>query len=129
MNDGGSVQWIERSDLLTLARRDVDIAGDESPEAVLTREPYLLVAVSEPSVPALDPSTYRVRLERWERGDGLRLTGMREFVQALETVTTPTRAAVVSGEATTYTFLLDESMSEILACVAIDKPTTSRALD
>jgi hypothetical protein len=100
------------------------IAGVESPEAVLAREPDLLVPVSPPSTPALDISTYRVRLDRWESGDGPRLTGMREFLRALETLTVPTRAAVVSGRTTTYTLLLDESMSEVLACVAIDEPTT-----
>lgn len=82
----------------------------------------MLVPVSEASVPALDVPTYRARLRRWQEGQGPRLTGMPEFVRTLETRTTPTRAVVVSGERTTYTFLLDDAMSRVVAALAVDSP-------
>jgi hypothetical protein len=96
--DGAATQRIERRDLLSVVRRDVQIAGDESPEVVLTQETHLLVVVEDAALPALDLHTYRVRLERWEGGQGHRLTGIRQFVHALETLIVPTRAATVSGE-------------------------------
>jgi hypothetical protein len=124
VGDGAATRWIERRDLLDLVRRDVNIAGEESPEIVLTQEPHLLVEVTDAAVPALDVQTYRVRLKRWEEGRGPRLTGIREFVHALETLTAPTRAATVSGKTTAYTFLLDAALSRVLACVAVDAPPT-----
>ncbi|MDH2413835.1 hypothetical protein [Nocardioides sp. CER19] len=117
-------RWIEPDDLLRLVRRDVSVSGNEPPEDVLSREPHCLVPVSVATVPALDVHAYRVRLERWERGEGPRLTGMREFVRVLETYPAPARAVGVTGTTTTYTFLLDASMSRVLACVAIDAPPT-----
>jgi hypothetical protein len=126
VGDRAASRWIESGDLLNLVRRDVRIKGDESPEAVLTREPHLLVPVTDAATPALELHTYRIRLERWESGQGPRLTGMREFVHALEALTVPTRAATISGEMTTYTFLLDAPMSRVLACVAVDAPSTLR---
>lgn len=125
MDDVGEevpTHWMDPRDLLRLVRRDVEVTGDESPEAVLLREPTMLVSVSAAQTPALDLTTYRVRMERWEDGQGPRLAGMREFVNALETLTEPTRAATVSGARTTYTFLLDEAMTRVLAAVAVDEP-------
>ena len=123
MNTGDGTEWLARDALLALVERDIVITGAESPQAVLTAEPALLVNVTAPSVPPLDLHTYQSRLERWETGEGPRLTGMREFVRTLATVTVPTRAAVVSGTSTTYTFLLDAAMSRVLACVAVDAPS------
>ncbi|CAM3520305.1 hypothetical protein [Nocardioides zeicaulis] len=122
MSAGDGTEWLPPDALLALVERDVVITGDESPRAVLMAEPALMVNVSSPSVPPLDLHTYQVRLARWEAGEGPRLTGMPEFVQALATTTVPTRAAVVSGTSTTYTFLLDAAMSKVLACVATDAP-------
>jgi hypothetical protein len=124
VGDNSSTRWIARGDLLGLVEREVQITGDESPEVVLTQESNMLVAVTDAAMPALDLHTYRVRLERREDGQGPRLTGMREFVHAVETLTVPTRAATVSGKRTTYTFLLDASVSRVLAGVAVDDPST-----
>ena len=123
IGDGAAERWIERRVLLRLVRRDVRVSGDEPVEVVLTQEPDLLVAVSNAALPALDLQTYQVRLQRWEDGRGPRLTGIREFVYALETLTEPTRAATVSGAVTTYTFLLDAELSRVLAAVAVDSPS------
>lgn len=116
---------MERRDLLALVLRDVHIAGDESPASALMREPDLLINVGAASVPALDLQTYRVRLERWEAGEGPRLTGMRQFVSTLEGLDAPARAAMVEGATTRYAFVLDSAMSRVLACVAIDAPTSA----
>lgn len=123
MDTGDGTEWLARDALLALVERDTVVTGHESPSAVLTAEPALLVKVTAPSVPPLDLHTYQVRLERWEAGDGPHLTGMREFVRTLATITVPTRAAVVHGTSTTYTFLLDAAMSRVLACVAVDAPS------
>jgi hypothetical protein len=40
---------------------------------------------------------------------------MREFVHGLETLTSPTRAATVKRDVTTYNFLLDGAMTRVLA--------------
>jgi hypothetical protein len=100
-------------------------AGDEPPEDVLSRDPHLLVPVTDAASPPLDVHTYRVRFQRWEEGTGPRLTGIQEFVQVLETLDAPARAATVSGERTTYTFLLDAPATRVLACVAVDPPSTA----
>ena len=120
MGDGS--QWIERAHLLDLVQRDVHIAGDESPESALMREPSLLVRIGAASIPPLDLPTYRARLERWEAGEGPRLTGMPEFVRTLESLDTPSRGAIVEGATTRYAFVLDAEMTRVLACVAIDSP-------
>jgi hypothetical protein len=86
------------------------------------REPHLLIPVGAASVPALDLTTYRARLQRWEAGEGPRLTGMREFVRTLEGLDTPARGAMVEGATTRYALILDAEMTRVLACVAIDAP-------
>jgi hypothetical protein len=86
------------------------------------REPHLLIPVGAASVPALDLTTYRARLQRWEAGEGPRLTGMREFVSTLEGLDTPARGAMVEGATTRYALILDAEMTRVLACVAIDAP-------
>jgi hypothetical protein len=121
-DDWADSQWIERGDLLALVQRDVHISGDESAESALMREPELLIPVGAASVNPLDLPTYSARLERWEAGEGPRLTGMREFVHTLEALDSPARAAAVEGATTRYAFLLDAEMSRVLACVAIDPP-------
>ena len=118
--NAGDAEWVPRAVLLGLVDRDVAISGDQSPQAVLSEEPALLVNVTAPFVPPLDLPTYQARLKRWEAGEGPRLTGMREFVHALATAAEPTRAAVVSGTSTTYTILLDAAITRVLACVAVD---------
>jgi len=120
----GDREWIERGELLDLVRRDVDISGDESPESALMREPNLLIPVGAASAPALDLPTYRARLERWEAGEGPRLTGMREFVRTLEDLDRPARGVMVEGATTRYAFVLDAEMTQVLAVVAIDPPAT-----
>lgn len=71
------------------------------------------------SVPALDLTAYLARLERWEAGEGPRLTGMREFMRILEALDTSARGAMVEGATTRYAFVSDAEMTRILACVAI----------
>jgi hypothetical protein len=121
-------RWIARSDLLALVQRDVQrdvqVAGDEPPADVLRRDPHLHVPMTGAASPPLDVHTYRVRFQRWEEGTGPRLTGIQEFVQVLETLDAPARAATVSGERTSYTFLLDAPATRVLACVAVDPPST-----
>lgn len=120
--DHSETRWIERSYLLELVCRDVEVPGDESPASALMREPSLLIRVGAPSIPALDLPTYRARLARWENGEGPRLTGMRQFVRMLEALDIPARTATVEGATTTYVFVLDAAIARVLACVAVDAP-------
>jgi hypothetical protein len=76
--EGLDSRWLEPADLLRIARRDVGIGGDESLEAVIVREPSLLIRLGAPSTQPLDLDTYRSRRGRWECGEGPRLTGMGE---------------------------------------------------
>jgi len=91
-NSGAESASIEPAALLRLVERDVSVRGDEPPRDVIMREPSMLVQVSPPGTPPLDLDTYRVRRNRWAAGEGPNVTGMREFVEMLETITTPSRA-------------------------------------
>ncbi len=108
--------------MLGLVERDVHIHGEESAAEILGREPCLLVPVSEPAVLPLDLDTYRVRRDRWESGDGRDLVGIREFVGELESLDEPACVASFSGERTTYTLLLSQDWTRVLACVAVNRP-------
>jgi hypothetical protein len=114
--------WVEPLALLRIVQRDVSIRGDEAPTDAILREPALLIPLSAPGTPPLDVHTYRARRDRWEAGDGPHLTGMRQFMEVLESLETPARAVVVEGHRTTYVFLLDPAVSRVLASVAIDPP-------
>jgi hypothetical protein len=125
--EGPDSRWLEPADLLRIARRDVVIRGDESLEEVIMREPSLLIRLGTPSTQPLDLNTYRSRRDRWERGEGPRLTGMAEFMAVLESLTEPARAVGVQGQRTTYMFLLDPGATRVLASVAIDPPAAGKS--
>jgi hypothetical protein len=114
--------WIEPTELLRLVDRDVRISGDESPAEAIMREPNVLISLSSPSFRPLDLSTYRIRRDRWEAGEGPRLTGMRHFMDALEFLAAPACVTTVRGRRTNYMFLIDAEMTRVLASVAIDAP-------
>ncbi|MEV0794400.1 hypothetical protein [Kribbella sp. NPDC050459] len=82
-------RWLEPAELLRIARRDVTVCGEESLEAVIMREPSLLIRLPSSSTPRLDLHTYRVRRDRWESGEGAHLTGMGVFMAVLESLTEP----------------------------------------
>lgn len=118
----GERRWIQPRELLRIVQRDVTVAGDEPPEDVIMREPSLLIPVGHAANPPLDLHTYRVRRDRWEAGEGPRLTGMSDFMQTLEGLEEPACATTVTGVSTSYTFLLDSAWSRVLTAVAIDPP-------
>jgi hypothetical protein len=124
MAESGAAEpaWLEPVALRRLVERAASVRGDEPPEDAIMREPNLLIPVSAPGTSPLDVHTYRVRRDRWEAGDGPRITGMREFVETLETLSTPSRAAIVKGRRTTYTFLLDAALERVIGSVAADVP-------
>jgi hypothetical protein len=122
-NSGAESAWIEPAALLRLVERDASVRGDEPPRDVIMREPSMLIPVSPPGTPPLDLDTYRVRRNRWAADKGPNVTGMQEFVEMLETLTTPSRAAVVRGKRATYTFLLNASMTRVLGAAAVDPPS------
>ncbi|MGH2784038.1 MAG: hypothetical protein ACRDJ1_02125 [Actinomycetota bacterium] len=112
--------WIERDDLRKLVERDVAISGRETLGSILDRERELLVPLTDPACPPVDIGTYRTRLSRWKDGEGPALTGIENFVEVLESLSTPARAATISGIATTYVLILDVRGDRILAAVATD---------
>jgi hypothetical protein len=113
--------WIEPHSLLALVAQS-HVRGVEPPHQAVMRSPTELIPVTEASMAPLDVATYEVRLERWRRGEGPRLTGIEDFVARLRSLGRPTRAVTVIGELTTYVYLLDAEMTRAIAGVAIDPP-------
>jgi hypothetical protein len=114
--------WIEPAELARLVERDVRISGDEAPAEAIMQEQNVPISLSGPSVRPLDLPTYRIRRDRWEAGEGPRLTGMRQFMDALESLAEPARVATVRGRRTNYVFLIDADVTRVLASVAVDAP-------
>jgi hypothetical protein len=114
--------WIEPAELARLVERDVRISGDEAPAEAIVQEQNVPISLSGPSVRPLDLPTYGIRLDRWEAGQGPRLTGMRQFMDALESLAEPARVATVRGRRTNYVFLIDADVTRVLASVAVDAP-------
>jgi len=115
------MNWIEPSDLLVLVG-SIPVLGEESAKDVIMRNPSELIPITAATLPPLDVDTYEVRLERWRQGEGPRLAGIEDFVYALRTLDEPARAVTVSGEVTTYVYLLNSEMTRAIAAVAIDPP-------
>lgn len=113
--------WIQPPSLLALVA-DSQVRGAEPVEGVVMRSPTELIPVTEASLTPLDIATYKIRLERWRQGDGPRLTGIEDFLATLRALDEPTRAVTVTGEVTTYVYLLDAEMTRSIAAVAIDPP-------
>lgn len=72
-------------------------------------------------------STYRIRGNRWEAGEGPRLTGMPQFMDDLEYLAGLARVATVLGKRTTYMFLIDADVTRVLAIVANDAPSDAES--
>jgi hypothetical protein len=120
--DGQRTRWMEPAELLSIVQRDVSIRGIEAPADAIMREPKLLIPVPAPANPPLDIPTYEARFARWRGGEGPRLTGMETFMDVLTSLPTSACAVSVHGESTTYCFLLDETLTRVLAAVALDPP-------
>jgi len=114
--------WIEPAELLRLVERDVRTSGNESPAEAIMRDPNVHISLSSPSVRPLDLSTYRIRRDRWEAGEGPRLTGMRQFMDALESLAEPARVGTVRGRRSNCMLLIDADVTRVLASVAVDAP-------
>jgi hypothetical protein len=115
-------RWVEPVELLRLVRRDFSLSGSEPVSEVILRESSELIPVSEPGLPPLDIHTYRVRLSRWQAGEGPDLTGIQSFVDTLESLQVSARAVSVRGTRTSHVFLLDADLTRVLAGLAIDPP-------
>ena len=111
---------MDRSVLERLAP-ETDVRGEQTLSDALADDPDPWVRVTEPHAPAVDIPTYELRRQRWLRRDGPRLTGIDEFLDELrKTQDEPARVAAVKGRKTTYVLLMNESLTLILAAIAID---------